>query len=232
MPASSGDEVLRLLEKCFVFQALDEDSRAALAKHALRRTFRAGEPIFHLGDPGDSLIAIATGTVRVFLPTPQGKQIILANLSAGEVLGEISLLDGRERSAAVSAVTNCELLSIHRRDVLPFLRKRPDACLTLLSLLCSRVRKSDERMSDIAFFDLPARLAKTLVKQTGAPGSRSYKAKLSLSQTELANMVGATRENVNRRLRAWQRRGILDLKEGWIIVKEPESLAALAAPAY
>jgi CRP/FNR family cyclic AMP-dependent transcriptional regulator len=142
-------------------------------------------------------------------------------------LGEIALLDGRERSANVRALTKCELLVLERRDVMPFLERNPKACLQLMALLCARIRRSDERMSDIAFFDLPARLAKTLLHY---PAAGHDPPRLSLSQTELADMAGGTRENVNRCLRDWQRRGILGLKEGWTIILKPDALKAIAEP--
>ncbi len=108
---------------------------------------------------------------------------------------------------------------------MPFLERNPSACIKLMEILCSRIRRSDERMSDIAFFDLPVRLAKTLLNYptTTAAGVM----KLSLSQSELAEMAGGTRENVNRCLRDWQRRGILELKDRWTIILKPEALREL-----
>ncbi|MFO1185740.1 MAG: Crp/Fnr family transcriptional regulator [Bauldia sp.] len=219
---------VKLLEKCFLFQALDEPAREELAVHAARHSFRSGETVCNLGDPGDSMMVIVTGSVRVYLPAPKGKEIVLATLAAGEVLGEISVLDGGERSAAVAALTNCDLLYLHRRDILPVLTKRPEACLKLLEVLCGRVRRSNETVSDMMFFDLPTRLAKALIRQTGAPGGASYSAKVSASQSELARLIGGTRESVNRALRDWQRRRVLDLKDGWIIILDHDALAVLA----
>jgi len=114
---------------------------------------------------------------------------------------------------------------LERRDVVAFLEKRPDVCLKLLELMCARLRKSDQRMSDIAFLELSVRLAKVLLDRTGRAGA---KAKLSLSQAELASMIHATRENVNRCLRNWQRQGIVDLDERWIVILQREALGAIA----
>jgi CRP-like cAMP-binding protein len=113
---------------------------------------------------------------------------------------------------------------LERRDVLPFLERNPKACMKLMEILCARIRRSDERMSDIAFFDLPMRLAKTLLYYQ--PQNRGV-TKLSLSQTELAEMVGGSREKVNRCLRDWQRKGILELKDRWTIILKPEALRQL-----
>jgi CRP/FNR family transcriptional regulator, cyclic AMP receptor protein len=214
----------KLLDKCVLFKALNEQERHDLAAHAQSRIFAPNDPIFHVGEPGYSMMGVMVGTVRISLPTSKGKEIILADLPAGELFGEIALLDGKPRSASATALTKCELLVLERRDFLSFLERSPAARLNLMQLLCERIRRSDERMAEIAFFDLPARLAKALLRYTaqghGPP-------KLSLSQRELAEMAGATRENVNRCLRDWQRRGILQLKNRWTIILKPEALRAI-----
>src|SRR5215469_14416852 len=203
----------RVLEQCFLFRPLDERARQELVARAHRRSFSQGERIFDAGSPGQSMMAVLSGTVRISILTAKGKEIVLADLSAGELFGEMALLDGKERSADATALSKCELLILERRDVLPFLRAHPDICLTLLELLSLRLRRLDERMADIAFVDLPARLAKTLLREA-QPAQANRPARLSQSQGDLAKMIGATRETVNRCLRDWQRQGILELKGG------------------
>ena len=225
-PAS--DHGRKSLEKSTLFGALDEKVRREIAAYAKPRRYAAGEPICRLDDHGHSMMAVVVGTVRISLPALKGREIILADLQPGELFGEIALLDGKPRSANATAHTNCELMVLERRDVMPFLERNPSACIKLMEILCSRIRRSDERMSDIAFYDLPVRLAKTLLHYP--PQGRETK-KLSLSQTELAEMAGGTRENVNRCLRAWQRQGILELKDRWIIILKPEALRELLKPA-
>lgn len=215
----------KLLEGCTIFSVLDERQRRELAVHAQPRSFGTNETIFHLGDPGHSMMAIVVGTVRISLPAPKGREIILGDLSSGELFGEIAVLDGKSRSADATALTKCELMVLDRRDLLPFLQRNPIACINLMQLVCARIRRSDERMADIAFYDLPVRLAKALLRSP----AQGHPAKLSLTQRELAEMTGATRENVNRCLREWQRRGILDLKNRWTIIVKPEALESLIA---
>ena len=221
-PASDRGRIL--LEKSALFGTLDEKARREIAAYAKRRNYTAGEPICRLEDQGDSMMAVVVGTVRISLPGVKGREIILADLQPGELFGEIALLDGKPRSANATALTNCELMVLDRRDVMPFLERTPSACIKLMEILCARIRRSDERMSDIAFFDLPSRLAKTLLNY---PTTRPGVMKLSLSQSELAAMAGGTRENVNRCLRDWQRRGILELKDRWTIIRKPEALRQL-----
>ena len=167
---STSPDIAAILGKSLLFGALDEGGRRELAARVHRRSFNVGEPIFHIGDPGQSMMVILAGTVRVSLPGPRGKGVILADLGAGELLGEIALLDGRERSADVTALTKCELLVLERRDVVAFLEKRADVCLKLLELVCAKLRKSDQRMSDIAFLELSERLAKLLMERIGPAG--------------------------------------------------------------
>ncbi len=217
----------RIFGKSLLFGALDDAARHELAARVRRQSFDTGEPIFHVGAPGQSMMVILNGTVRVSLPGPKGKGVILADLGAGELLGEVALLDGKERSADASALTKCELLVLERRDVVAFLKKRPDLCLKLLELMCARLRKSDQRMADIAFFELSSRLAKVLLDRAGTTARAGAKPKLSLSQTELAGMINATRENVNRCLRNWQRQGIVDVSERWITLLKREMLEAM-----
>ena len=221
-------EVVRLLGKCLVFRALDEPTRVELATRMRRRNYKASEPIFHLGAPGHSMMVILQGAVRVSLPSPKGRTIILADLGVGDVLGEVTLLDGMGRSADATAITNCSLAVLERRDVLPFLERRPEVCLTLLELMCARLRRSDERMSEIAFFDLPSRLAKVMLERIKESGTARTKPRLSLSQSELAAMINGTRENVNRCLRDWQRRGIVEIHDRWIVIAREEALRELA----
>jgi CRP/FNR family cyclic AMP-dependent transcriptional regulator len=218
------------LEQCALFRSLSEEARHELVSHAHRRSFDAGEQIFHVGSPGQSMMAVLTGTVRISLTTVKGKEIVLADLSDGELFGEMALLDGKERSADATALTKCELLVLERRDVIPFLRLHPDSCLQLLEMLSTRLRRLDEQMAEIAFLELPARLGKMLLR-TAHPGGRGNQLRLSTSQSDLAKMIGATREAVNRCLRDWQRRGILELKSGWTIILKPDVLGDLAGSA-
>jgi CRP-like cAMP-binding protein len=222
--SAANDRGHKVLEKCALFSSLDETARSKIATYARSRSFSAGDSICRLGDHGDSMMAVVVGTVRISLPAVRGKEIILADLQPGELFGEIALLDGRPRSANATALTNCHLVVLARRDVLPFLEANPAACMKLMEILCARIRRSDERMADIAFFSLPVRLAKILLSYQ--PQGRGA-TKLSLSQSELAEMAGGTREKVNRCLRDWQRQGVLELKNRWTIILKPEALREL-----
>jgi CRP/FNR family transcriptional regulator, cyclic AMP receptor protein len=119
------------------------------------------------------------------------KEVILADLPAGEIIGEMAVLDGKPRSADGIALTNVELLVLDRREFMPFLEEHPKVCLKLLAQVCAKVRLADERMADIGFVDMPARLAKALLRY--APPEGSHKPfKVGLKQHELAEMIGGS----------------------------------------
>jgi CRP/FNR family cyclic AMP-dependent transcriptional regulator len=212
----------RMLEQSPLFAQMDEDSRRDLIGQARPRSFGVGETVCRIGDPGGSMMAVLTGTVRISMPTVKGKEVILGDLHPGELFGEIAMLDGKPRSANATALTKCELLVLERRNVIPFLEKHPAACLQLMELLCARIRRSDERMADLAFFELPTRLAKLFLSYGSEKAGKEMR--FSLSQTELAEMVGATRENVNRCLSDWHRRGLVKLQDGWTVIPNTERL--------
>jgi CRP/FNR family cyclic AMP-dependent transcriptional regulator len=215
----------RLLRNSVLFRDLGDAEIGALAERASLRRYPAGDVIFHMGDPGESLLGILTGTVRIARITARGDELILADFGAGDVFGEIALLDGQGRSATATAITNCSLICLARRDFLTFLGSRPDVAASIIRVLCSKLRTADDRSSDLIFLGLGARLAKVLLAR--ASETTAYPAgRVSLTQSELATMIGATRSNVNRQLKAWERAGVVAMSRGWIVILDRTSLAA------
>ncbi|MBO0905214.1 Crp/Fnr family transcriptional regulator [Jiella sonneratiae] len=228
--AAGPTDRVAALERCIVFEALDSATREELAAHAYPKSFAAGDPIFVAGDPGQTMMAVVKGSVRIAIVTANARDLVLADCHQGDVFGEVALLDGGPRSADARALTNVELLVIERRDVLAVLARHPDGALRLLELLCRRLRRSDERMQELAFLDISTRLARALLRLVESPALQAARRpqRLSLSQTELANMIGSARENVNRCLKGWQRQEIVDLRDGWLVVTDERSLRLLA----
>lgn len=130
----------------------------------------------------------------------------------------------------MKALTKCSLVVLERRSFLDVLSRNPQLSVRLIELLCQRVRRSDERMVEFAFLDSQVRLAKLVLRLTTmSPGSEEKPLKkLSQSQSELASMVGNTRENVNRSLGKWQKAGLISLQDGWLVVVDRDGLEALA----
>lgn len=224
-------ELARLLRGCSLFRDLDEPDLRILAARARRQRWEAGETIFSAGDPGESLMGVLSGAVRISRPVADGGEIIVADFATGEIFGEIALLDGNGRSADAIALSRCEVIVLERRDLMPFLLQRPAFCVSLLRLLCGKLRVADERSSDFLFLDLPSRLAKALLRLCQPGGADQTPGRTSLRQGELARIVGGTRPRINQLLKEWERSGILQLHKGWIVVRDRARLAGkLAEP--
>jgi CRP/FNR family cyclic AMP-dependent transcriptional regulator len=225
-------EARRLLGNCVLFSGLSSEERAAIVARARIRTFNAGETVFIIGSPGDQMMAVLSGTVRISVPSPDGKELLLTIIQPGEVFGELAVLDGKERSADAIAESVCTLAILHRHDVLSFFERNPSAWLKLVEVLCQRLRRTDQIFAEVALLQLPIRLAKMMLRllELRANSVSARGAKIRFSQRELANMVGGTRESVNRCLRNWQRAGIVQITEGSIVVTDPLALEAIAEP--
>jgi CRP-like cAMP-binding protein len=222
----------RLLGNCVLFSGLSAEERAAIAAQARIRTFEAGETVFNLGSPGDHMMAVLSGTIRISVPSPDGKELVLTIIQPGEVFGELAVLDGKERSADAIAENACTLAMLYRSDVLSFFQRNPSAWLKLVEVLCQRLRRTDQAFAEVALLQFPIRLAKMMLRlaEVRTNSTPATAAKIHFSQRELANMVGGTRESVNRCLRNWQRRGIVQVSEGSIVVMNQDALEDIAEP--
>jgi CRP/FNR family transcriptional regulator, cyclic AMP receptor protein len=223
-PLKPVEDARRFLANCFLFQGFGPEERNQLVSRAHIRRFAAGETIFHMGAPGSSMMAVLSGQVRISISSPEGKELLLAILHPGEVFGEIALLDGKERSADARAMAACSLAVLERRDVLVFLERQPEAWARIVEVLCERFRENTQHAAEVSLLQLPARLAKALLRMQGE-GTAGSKA---LSQRELGNLVGAARESVNKCLNEWQRRGVIRLDENAIAILERQALEAMA----
>jgi CRP/FNR family transcriptional regulator, cyclic AMP receptor protein len=225
-------EARRFLGNCILFSGLSAAERAAIVARARIRTFNAGETVFTIGSPGDQMMAVLSGSVRISVPSPDGKELLLTIIQPGEVFGELAVLDGKERSADAIAENVCTLAILHRHDVLSFFERNPSAWPKLVDVLCQRLRRTDQVFAEVALLQLPIRLAKTMLRllELRANSVSAKSAKIRFSQRELANMVGGTRESVNRCLRTWQRSGIVKISEGSIVVINQAALETIAEP--
>jgi len=220
-------EARRLIGNCVLFRGLSPDGRASIGEKANIRSLAAGETIFAIGSPGDQMMALLEGTIRINVPSPDGKELLLAIIKPGEVFGELSVLDGKERSADAVAETDCTVAILNRRDVLSFFEQHPSAWLQLVVVLCERLRRTDQIFAEVALLQLPSRLAKMMLRvSTGVP--TAHMPKIRFSQRELASMVGGTRESVNKCLRKWQSSGVVQMSEGSIIIVDRAALENIA----
>jgi CRP/FNR family transcriptional regulator, cyclic AMP receptor protein len=230
MPILSPSEKRRLFDGHSLFGRLPQADLDGLLLHARSEHFAAGRLIFSKGSPGRSMMAIISGSVRISTPSPAGPEIVLTILSAGEVFGEIALIDGADRTADATAITDCDLLVLDHRDFIPFLERRADLCILLLKLFCQRLRQTDQQFEDAMFGRLDGRIAMTLVRLAhGAPPPVGKDCiALRITQQELAGMVGAARESVNKQLHVWQKEGVLRLGKRLIEIPDLDRLEELS----
>jgi CRP/FNR family cyclic AMP-dependent transcriptional regulator len=218
---------LSVLRKHAYFADLQPDAFEQLCRYAKHSTLKKGTPIFSKGDPPTSLVAVISGTVKISISSPDGRNAILNLIGPGEIFGEIALLDGQVRSADATANSNCELFTIDRREFVPFVRSQPTLAMKFIELLCTRLRRTSDQVEQVILQDLPGRLASALLRLTerGTPGEGERS--IAITQQEISEMVGMTRESINKQLRAWAARGWVRLEHGAIIVLKPEPLQTL-----
>ena len=226
-PRGAAGGKLSVLRKHPYFADLDPDAFDQLCRYAKHTTLKRGATIASKGDPGTSLFAVISGTVKISVSSPDGRNAILNLIGPGEIFGEVALLDGLSRSADVIANTNCELFIIDRRDFIPFVRSQPALAMKLIELLCAKLRWTSDQVESVILQDLPGRLANALLRLTekhkAAQGGRT----IAITQQEISEMVGMTRESINKQLRAWAARDWVRLEHGAIVVLKPEPLQTL-----
>lgn len=230
MTGSSYQDKRQIFERHFLLGKLGSSEIDALLTYSRVERYGAGQEIFAKGSPGDSMMAVLCGTVRISSISLAGKEIVLNIINPGEIFGEIALLDGGERSGDAVAMSDCELLVLHRRDFLPFLENHADICLMLIRILCQRLRQTSEQVEDVLFRHLEGRIAKALLhlaERSGRPGVGGPVLELHLSQSELGNIVGSSRESVNKQLQAWHRAGLIDIAKGSIVIRNPAAIEQL-----
>lgn len=214
-----------LLEHVPFLAALSEEDLTWLAKRVLRRKYKRGDIIFLKDDPGQSMFIVEDGAVRIYVPGTQGADLTLAVMSPGEFFGDLSLLDGHSRSASAEAARDSTLLTLEREDLTELVHSRPDAALAILEVISLRLRETDQMATDLAFLDVSGRLARRLLDLAASSGRArdgGILIQTPITQEELANMIGVTRESVNRNLGMFRRLGLIG-REGRriVILNEP-----------
>ena len=197
------------------FSNLKSEEVSELAERLVLRRFGIGQVIFHHGDPGGLLYIISQGKVKITHSTLDGQEALLAILGNGDFFGELALLDDSPRSATAEALEPTETLTLHRTDFRRFLGSNPDFAMHVLQSMARHIRRLNSQLSDIFFLDLPGRLARTLLRLADEHGHLAEDGiliDLSLTQTDLAEMTGATRVSINKALGRFRR-------EGWVKTK-------------
>jgi CRP-like cAMP-binding protein len=230
---SSGAGVMtpqHLLRLHPFFGALTDKEGQALLATARYRELAAGEVLFLRGDPTDGLYGVLAGTVLMVVDSSAGKELVLARHGAGEIFGEVSLLDGGKRSATAVAYEASRLVHIARERLLDFLKDRPDTMLRVVQVLCARMRRLTELAEDSLFLEVSARLARRIMA-LAATGSATRQpggtVTLHLSQNDVARMLGVSREIVSKHLVLWREAGIVELGRRRLTIHDSRALACL-----
>ncbi len=232
-PQKNGPSHLRdgdrraLLRNNYLFSKLSPRHIERLAACVVAKSVARATAIFAKGDPGSSLFAICRGTVKISVPSIDGHDAVVNLIGKGDIFGEIALLDGGPRTADVVAVTDCELFVIDRRDFLPLMRDEPEIALRMIEILCARLRKTTEQVENLMFLPLPGRLAKALLRLSDGDG-RTCERKAAVTQKDLGNLIGMSRESTNRQLRIWEDQAWVRLERGGIIILSATALERIA----
>jgi CRP/FNR family cyclic AMP-dependent transcriptional regulator len=230
MNSPTHQEKRQIFERHLLFGKLSASEIDSLISYSRVERYTAGREIFAKGSPGQSLVAVLRGSIKISSLSDEGKEIVFNIINAGEIFGEIAVLDGEERSADATAMTDCELLVLNRRDFLHLLENRADLCMIMLRILCQRLRQTSEQVEDVMFRHLESRLAKRLLhlaESVGLHGLQSTSVELHVSQRELGNMAGGSRESVNKILQNWHRQGLIDLGKASVLIRDIEALRRL-----
>jgi CRP/FNR family transcriptional regulator, cyclic AMP receptor protein len=217
-----------ILQDHYLFEKLTPQHIDRLSTFIVTRSVKRGTNIFAKGDPGSSLCAIGAGTVRISVPSADGKDAVFNVLGKGDIFGEIALLDGHPRTADATAVTDCELFVIEGRDFLPLMREEKEIAFRIIEILCSKLRRTTQQAEEVMFLDLPGRLAKALMRleaDTACTGER----KITITQKDLGNIIGMSRESTNKQLRIWEDKKWVRLERNAVVILATDPLAAATA---
>ena len=206
-----------VLARAPLFAALDEEAAVALRSSMHEVVLPRGDVLFTEGDPGERLYVILDGKIKLGATSGDGRETLLAILGPGEMFGELSLFDPGPRTATATALTDARLVGLGHDDLQPWLTGRPEVAGSLLRALARRLRRTNEAMADLVFSDVPGRVAKALLDLASKFGEEQDDGSVhvvhDLTQEELAQLVGASRETVNKALADFQNRGWLRLEQ-------------------
>jgi CRP/FNR family cyclic AMP-dependent transcriptional regulator len=227
-------EKRRFLSASPLFSAFAPAELERLAARLVERRYRDRQTIFSRGDPGSSMMVVVDGRVRIGVTSAEGRELLLAVMGRGQVFGELALLDQRPRSADATALGDCRLLTLDRRDFLPVLRQSPEAALRLFEVVCGRIRAANDQIEEALLMTVEARLARLLLNLASACRRGSACTAVvdgTLSQGDLGRLIGASRQEVNRHLRQWLAQGQLAQQGRALVIRKPGELRRIAGVA-
>ena len=214
-----------------LFAALDPEDQRALRAQMVEVKLPRGRALFNEGDPGDRLYVVTAGKIKLGRTAADGRENLLAVMGPGEMFGELSLFDPGPRTASATAVTDTTLIGLGNTDLRPWLLQHPQVAARLLAALARRLRRTNEAMADLVFSDVPGRVAKALLdlaQRFGEATDDGLRVSHDLTQEELAQLVGASRETVNKALADFATRGFLRLEGRAVVILDLDRLTRRA----
>ncbi|MEM9530944.1 MAG: Crp/Fnr family transcriptional regulator [Pseudomonadota bacterium] len=214
-----------MLERSSLFGDLSGDILEQLASLVRFREVAKNTLLFDMGDPGDALYGVAEGKVLIFINAPDGREFSLTVMEAGDVFGEIALVDGRPRTGAARTLERSRLMVIERDPFVRVLDEHPTMARELLMLLCDRIRWSSQLIEEFSLMPVQGRLARRLLTLAELMGRTSSEGvRLKISQSELAQFLGISRQIVNQYLQEWRQSEWLDLARGQVIIRDWDAI--------
>ncbi|HZE39464.1 MAG TPA: Crp/Fnr family transcriptional regulator [Stackebrandtia sp.] len=219
------------LARAGLFQGVDPEAVEALSKELEQVEIKKGDTIFTESEPGDSLYIVVSGKVKLGRRSADGRQNLLAVMGPADMIGELAIFDPGPRTATATALTDLKLARLGKSALRPWLTNRPEIAEQLLRVIARRLRRTNDALADLIFTDVPGRVAKSLLQMASRFGTRDggvLRVTHDLTQEELAQLVGASRETVNKALADFAGRGWLRLDGKSVIILDPERLARRA----
>ncbi len=224
---SSTEDVVGLLARVPVFETLGEPELARVAAVAVPRSFAPQHVVFREGDSSDTCYVVSSGHARAVREHPDGRQIALAHFGPGDIFGELAMFDDERRSATVESLDELEAIAILGSDMRRLLREHPDIAVKLVTALGRRLRAANERLSRQSFQTVQSRVAEVLgmlVEQARAEGAAERDVLMTVTQAEIAQLAGSSRESASRFLAVLERAGVVTQGRGRLTVHDPDAL--------
>jgi len=231
VPVRKGNSLNAVLARTAIFQDVDADAMSALESELEWLTFRRNHIVFSEGEPGDRLYVLVEGKVKVGRRSVDGRESLIAVMGPGETFGELALFDPGPRTATVTTLTQVRVAAVARQALSGWITERPEIAGQLLRVLARRLRRTNDDVCDMIFTDVPGRVAKQLLdlaKRFGRAEDEVLRVDHELTQLELAQLVGSSRETINKALSEFANRGWIRQQGKTVYVLEPAKLARRA----
>lgn len=230
-PVADPGDVADVLARSGIVQGVEPDAVTALSAQLKPVDFPKGHTIFVEGEPGDRLFIIVSGKVKIVRSAADGRENLLTVMGPSDMFGELAIFDPGPRTSSVTTITQVRAVSMDREALKTWIAGRPEIAEQLLRVLARRLRRTNDNLGDLIFTDVPGRVAKQLlqlVQRFGAQEGNALRVTHDLTQEEIAQLVGASRETVNKALADFSQRGWIRVEGKSVMILEPERLARRA----